>query len=165
MENRRAALVLTGFVALATTMFPSNAPAGRVEAAPAPIDPDVLKLREAAWRAYFAGDESALGSMLPPEFIGINMADGPFVSREKALEQARTLRASGGRLVSLAFPETRSQRYGSVVILYGRYSAVVESGGPESKARTLAGRLTEVFVRQDGRWIHTGWHLDTASTP
>jgi hypothetical protein len=102
--------------------------------------------------------------MLPPEFIGINMADGPFVSREKALEQARTLRASGGRLVSLEFPETRAQRYGDVVILYGRYSAVLESGGPESETRTLAGRLTEIFVRRDGRWIHTGWHLDTAST-
>ena len=35
---------------------------------------------------------------------------------------------------------------------------VIESGGA---ARTIAGRLTEVFVRQDERWLHTGWHLDS----
>jgi hypothetical protein len=67
----------------------------------AALDPEVLRLREAAWRAYFAGDERALRDMLPPDFIGINMDDGPFVTREKALEQARSFRASGGRLVTL----------------------------------------------------------------
>jgi hypothetical protein len=35
------------------------------------IDPDVLSAREAAWRAYFAGDVKLLGDLLPPEFIGI----------------------------------------------------------------------------------------------
>ena len=35
------------------------------------IDPDVLALREAAWRAWFAGDEAALRSMLPDDFLSI----------------------------------------------------------------------------------------------
>ena len=48
------------------------------------IEPEVSALREAAWRAYFAGDETALGAMLPDDFIGINMFDGPFVSRDHA---------------------------------------------------------------------------------
>ena len=33
------------------------------------VDPEVLAVREAAWRAYFAGDEKALQTMLPSEFI------------------------------------------------------------------------------------------------
>ena len=90
----------------------------------ATVDPEVLRLREAAWRAWFAGDEAALTRMLPPEFIGINMQAGPFSTREKTLEQARAFRAAGGRLVRLEFPETRAQRYGDVVVLYGRYVAV-----------------------------------------
>jgi Domain of unknown function (DUF4440) len=131
----------------------------------AALDPEVLRLREAAWRAYFAGDEKALGEMLPADFIGINMTDGPFVTRAKALEEARSFRASGGRLVSLEFPETRAQHYGDVMIFYGRYTAVLESGGPERKTQTLRGRLTEMFLRRAGRWVHTGWHLDTESAP
>ena len=62
----------------------------------------------------------------------------------------------------LEFPETRAQRYGDVVVLYGRYVAVMESDGVE---RTASGRLTEVFVRRDGRWLHPGWHLDTVAAP
>jgi hypothetical protein len=46
------------------------------------------------------------------------------------------------------------------VVLYGRYLAVMES---EGSVQTVTGRLTEVFVRQDGRWVHPGWHLDTVS--
>jgi uncharacterized protein DUF4440 len=127
-------------------------------------DSEVLKLREAAWRAYFSGDEGALRNMLPADFIGINLDDAPFVTREKALEQARSFRESGGRLVKLEFPETRAQHYGDVIIFYGRYTAVLESGGPERTTQTLRGRLTEMFLRQGGRWVHTGWHLDTVST-
>jgi hypothetical protein len=120
-------------------------------------DPDLLVAREAAWRAYFAGDEATLGALLPTEFIGLDMGPGPFGDRAKTLADSKAFHAGGGRLVSLAFPETRAQRHGDVVVLYGRFEVVLESGGEQ---QTLRGRLTEVFVRRDGRWIHPGWHLD-----
>jgi hypothetical protein len=160
-------LQLIGTVALAAMLTlpgPSMSRAADATTSAA-LDPVVLKLREAAWRAYFAGDEKALGDMLPADFIGINLDDSPFVTRQEALEQARAFRASGGRLVSLEFPETRAQHYGDVMIFYGRYAAVLESGGPERTTQTLRGRLTEMFLRKGGRWVHTGWHLDTESTP
>jgi hypothetical protein len=127
------------------------------------IDPEVLKVREAAWRAYFAGDTKALGVMLPEEFIGIGMNEAPFASRAKTLEDARAFREKGGRLVRLAFPETQAQRFGDTVVLYGRFELVLQSGGTD---RTLRGRLTEIFVRRNGTWVHPGWHLDlTAAAP
>jgi Domain of unknown function (DUF4440) len=150
----RRMLVLLGISMLGAAVGTS----GRDRPPEARIEPEVLQLREAAWRAWFAGDELGLRRMLPPEFIGISMQDGPFTSRELTLEQARAFRAAGGRLVRLEFPETQAQRYGDVVVLYGRYVAVIESAGTERK---VGGRLTEVFVRQDRRWLHTGWHLDT----
>jgi hypothetical protein len=167
MDKIRGALILVGIAALSmvTTASGRSASPAAEPAAPAAIDPEVLELREAAWRAYFAGDETALGGMLSDDFIGINMFDGAFVTREAALQQARSFLASGGRLTGLEFPETRAQRYGDVVILYGRFTAVVESGGSEPKTQTMRGRLTEVFLRTGGRWLHTGWHLDTASMP
>lgn len=119
--------------------------------------PDVLAVREAAWRAYFSGDEDGLRAMLPADFIGISMEDAPLTGLKETLAGARTFREKGGRLISLTFPETRAQQYGDVVMLYGRYEAVIETGGAR---QTLRGRLTEVFLRKDGTWVHPGWHLD-----
>jgi Domain of unknown function (DUF4440) len=153
MKKMLAAVVLVGTVAAA--------PMAGAAADAAKIDPEVLKVREAAWRAWFAGDTDALSRLLPPEFIGISM-EGSLTSLPRTLEESRAFRAGGGRLVSLEFPETRAQRYGDVVVLYGRYAVVLSSGGAES---AVSGRLTEVFVRQGGRWLHPGWHLDTVSVP
>jgi hypothetical protein len=52
------------------------------------IDRDVLIAREAAWRAYFDGDVQTLGDLLPPEFIGIGMNEGPFTDRATTLAGA-----------------------------------------------------------------------------
>jgi hypothetical protein len=155
METIRKVALACGAVLLAVVTS-ASAPAG------AEIDSGVLAAREAAWRAYFAGDVEALGELLPPEFIGIAMNGGPFGDLASTLDGARAFRAGGGRLVRLAFPETRAQTYGRVVVLYGRFEAEIESGG---ERRTLRGRLTELFVRHQGRWLHPGWHLDLTAAP
>ena len=126
-------------------------------AAEPPVDSEVLALREAAWRAWFAGDEEALRKMLPPEFLAISTSGGEISGLEKTLTSSRTFKESGGKLVALSFPETRAQRFGDTVILYGSYEATISSGGTEKR---LHGQLTEVFVKRDGRWYHPGWHLD-----
>ena len=151
-----AALAVFLLTALAVASFAA-------EAQPSPaIDPEVLRLRESAWRAWFSGDEAALRAMLPPEFLGIGMDDAPFSDLEETVADSKAYRARGGRLLRLDFPETRAQVLGDAVVLYGRYSIDLES---EGKVTTLAGRLTEVFVKRDGKWWHPGWHLDLASTP
>jgi hypothetical protein len=35
--------------------------------------------------------------------------------------------------------------------------------GPGSSNRSKTPATTEIFVRRNGRWIHTGWHLDTVA--
>lgn len=154
-----AALAVASAVIYARTPEtpPSKRPESGAMSGAAAIDPEILRLREAAWRAWFAGDEATLREMLPPEFIGIDMGDGPFSDLAATLTEARAFHADGGRMVSLEFPETRAQQFGDVVVLYGRFCVVLESQG---KTSTLSGRLTEVFVRRAGRWWHPGWHLD-----
>src|SRR5262245_45992746 len=158
MNTIRTAARVFGIAVLAAVMSVS----GSRVAADAAIDPEVLAAREAAWRAFYDGDVKALGDMLPEEFIGINMTDGPFTNRAQVLDAARAFRERGGRLIRLTFPETQAQRYGDVVVLYGRFEVVFQSGGAE---HTRRGRFTEMFVRRDGKWLHPGWHLDLTAGP
>jgi hypothetical protein len=153
MKTLRATARVLGIALFAAVM---SAPGSSV-AADAAIDPEVLATREAAWRAFYDGDVKTLGDQLPEDFIGINMNDSPFTNRAKVLESSRAFRERGGRLVSLTFPETQAQRYGDVVVLYGRFEVVFYTGSAE---RTMRGRLTEIFLRRDGKWLHPGWHLD-----
>jgi hypothetical protein len=160
---RAGGLRICGLALIAALLPASGSTLAANMSATTSIDPEVLAAREAAWRAYFAGDVQALGALLPEEFIGIGMNEAPFAGRSKTLEDARAFRDRGGQLVRLAFPETQAQRFGDVVVLYGRFEVVLQSGGTE---RTLRGRLTEVFVRRGGAWVHPGWHLDlTAAAP
>ena len=145
--------VVWAAVALTAGVAASRSQSG---AGPA-IDATLLAAREAAWRSYFAGDEKTLGDLLPADFIGIGMNDAPFADRQTTLEGSRAFREAGGRLLRLTFPETRAQIYGDAVVLYGRFEAVIVSSGEE---RLLRGRLTEMFVRRGGKWVHPGWHLD-----
>jgi len=158
MKTLRTSAQVFGIALLATVM---SVPGSRV-AAEVAIDPEVLVARDAAWRAFYDGDVKALGDVLPKDFIGINMNDGPFVNRAQVLDAARAFRERGGRLIRLTFPETQAQRFGDVVVLYGRFEVVFQSGGEE---RTRRGRLTEMFVRRDGKWLHPGWHLDLTAGP
>jgi len=152
--------VVTTVAAFGIALLAARAPgAGPTASA---IDSEVLTAREAAWRAYFAGDVKTLGDLLPDDFIGISMDDVPFADRAATLDGSRKFHEGGGRLVKLAFPDTRAQRFGDVVVLYGRYDVTIESGG---QPRTMQGRLTEMFVRRGGKWVHPGWHLDLAAAP
>lgn len=128
-----------------------------LSAADAEIDSEVLKVREAAWRAWFAGDEKALRAMLPEEFLAIGAAGPDISDRAKTLSGSKAFKEAGGKLVSLSFPETRAQRFGDTVVLYGSYEATMLVEGKES---VMKGRLTEIFVKRDGKWLHPGWHLD-----
>jgi hypothetical protein len=112
--------------------------------------------REAVWRAWFAGDAEALSRLVPPELMTIESASGAFGTRASSLAASRAFAASGGKLARLAFPRTELQAYGNTAILYTTYDMDLVSGGATITRR---GTAVEVFVRQDGRWINTGWQL------
>ena len=122
---------------------------------------DVLTAREAVWRAWFAGDTRQLTTLLPPELITIEPSSGSFGNLKSNLEGSRAFAAGGGKLTRLVFPTTEMQAYGATVILFTTYEMDLLVDG---KTRTQRGAATEVFVRQNGRWVNTGWQL-APSTP
>jgi ketosteroid isomerase-like protein len=119
---------------------------------------ELLAAREAVWRAWFAGDREALLRHVPAEAIAIDPGVAEWADREGILARATAFREGDAALVRLEFPRTRIQAYGDVAILYTEYLFETVSGGTLA---TVTGRGTEVFVRRDGRWVNSGWHLDS----
>ena len=119
---------------------------------------ELLALREAAWRAWFTNDRSGFERIVPEELGALGWDGGPWDDRTQTLARMGDFAKSGGTLTALEFPRNVFQRYGDVVILYSSFRIALSDR--TGQAQETTGRGTEVFVRRQGRRIHTAWHLD-----
>lgn len=120
---------------------------------------EILALRETAWRSWFANDAAAFQRVVPDELVALGWGGGAWEDRAQTLVQMSEFAKGGWTLAVLEFPRTVFQQYGDVVILYTRFRVVLTDGA--GKSEETNGRGTEIFVRRKGRWVHTGWHLNT----
>ncbi len=123
---------------------------------------EILQVREAAWRAFFTNDVAAFKRVVPDELVAMGWGGGPWQDRDQTLASMREFAASGMTIDQLHFPQNVFQQYGDAVILYTSFHLVLKGANGE-KQETL-GRGTEIFVRRNGHWAHTGWHLDTVGS-
>ena len=121
--------------------------------------PALLEAQEAVWRAWFTHDREKLEALLAPEVLAISAHREPWSDREDILARSKAFVESGSQLVRIEFPETQIQLYGDVATLYSTYE--YELRNAEGERQTLSGRATETFVKREGSWINTGWHLDS----
>ena len=122
---------------------------------------EILALREAAWRTWFANDQAGFRAVVPDELVALGWDGGAWGDRAHAQAAMADFARGGMTLATLEFPRNVFQQYGDAVILYTRFRLVLtDSAG---QAHETTGRGTEVFVRRSGKWIHTGWHLDTVA--
>ena len=121
---------------------------------------EVLRLREAAWRTFFANDQDGFKRIVPGELLAMGWGGGAWNDRAEILAGMAERAKSGETIETLEFPRTEFQQYGDVVILYTTFRLVLKAR--DGSLRETKGRGTEVFVhRPGGSWAHTGWHLDT----
>ncbi|MBL8172304.1 MAG: nuclear transport factor 2 family protein [Acidobacteria bacterium] len=121
----------------------------------------LLKAREAVWRAFFTNDQAQLDKLVPADTVVLESAgEKPFVKKAEILESAKQLAQSGQKLVRLEFPQTELQLYGNTAILYTTYLYELENA--KGERHTSTGRATEIFVWRDGVWVNPGWHLTPA---
>jgi ketosteroid isomerase-like protein len=118
----------------------------------------LLDAREAVWRAYFSNDRAALEKLIPEETIAIGAGDNRWENRNAILEGSAQFAKAGGKLVRLEFPRTEIQVYGNTVMVYSDYLYELETGGQRHKQ---SGRVTELFVLRNGKWVNPGWHMDS----
>lgn len=153
---RRIKIALATFVSLCAT------PLAAQEFGPAPDSAtraELLELREAAWRTWFANDRAGFERVVPAELVALGWSGGAWEDRAATLQAMAEFAKEGLTLTTLEFPRNVWQQYGDVVVLYTTFRVVLTDR--EGKASEITGRGTEIFVRRSGKWIHTGWHLDT----
>lgn len=98
------------------------------------------------------GDTASLAHMLADDFVGIGPR-GFMLTKEQWLARY----TSGGlRNASFALDEVRVRVYGDAAVATGRQTQRGDFQGHD-----IAGqfRTTQVFVRQDGRWLLAALHL------
>ena len=122
---------------------------------------EILALREDAWRTWFANDRAGFQRIVPDELVALGWDGGAWQDRRQTMASMAEFAGSGQTLTALEFPRNVFQRYGDVVVLYTTFRIVLSDSA--GQAHETTGRGTEVFVRRGGRWIHTGWHLDTVA--
>jgi hypothetical protein len=118
----------------------------------------LLKAREAVWRAWFANDAKTLAELVPPDTIVISSGEEKWKNQADILQSAAKFQAAGGKLIRLEFPRTEIQRFGDVAITYSQYLYETEV---DVKRSVTTGRVTEIFVWRNGKWMNPGWHTDT----
>jgi hypothetical protein len=119
---------------------------------------EILGLRERAWRTWFSNDQAGFQQVVPAELVALGWGGGAWDDRTATLQRMAEFAKGGQAIADLEFTRNVFQRYGDVVILYTRFRLVLEA--PDGALSETSGRGTEIFVRRDGKWIHTGWHLD-----
>lgn len=119
---------------------------------------ELLSARESVWRSFYANDQATFKKLVPEELIALNQDNPQWDDRAAVLAHARGFAEAGGKLVSLEFPRTEIQVYGDTAIIYTTFRVETVVQG---KTGIEQGRGTEIFVRRDGSWVHTGWHLDS----
>jgi ketosteroid isomerase-like protein len=152
--HRAIRIVFVAFVGMVVSMGPSFA------ASSAGGRSEILKVRDAVWRAWFANDTKTLQKFVPQDTIVISAGEDKWKTQAEVFQSAADFQEEGGKLIRLEFPQTEIQRFGDVVIIWSKYLVETETNGKRS---VTSGRVTEVFVRRHGQWTNPGWHTDSTT--
>lgn len=120
-------------------------------------DEALLRTRETVWRAWFAGDTKTLERLVPPQTIVMSGGEKEWKPQSDVLRSSAEFHSKGGKLIRLEFPRTEVQHFGDVAVVWSSYIVETEVEGKRSSGSS---RVTEIFVRQHGRWTNPGWHTD-----
>jgi hypothetical protein len=119
---------------------------------------ELLKVREAVWRAWFENDTGALKRLVPEDTLVISSGEEKWHNQAEVFQSSAEFHRAGGKLIRLEFPRTEIQRFGDVAITYSLYVYETEVAGKRSVS---SGRVTEIFVLRHGQWTNPGWHADS----
>jgi ketosteroid isomerase-like protein len=118
----------------------------------------LLQVREAVWRAWFANDTKTLQALVPTDAIVITGGEEKWKHQLEVFQSSADFQSAGGKLIRLEFPHTEVQHFADVAIVWSNYLVETETNGKRSVS---SGRASEIFVRHNGQWTNPGWHTDS----
>src|SRR5208282_3229241 len=118
-------------------------------------DEELLQARRSVWLAWFNGDRATLEQLVTPETVVMSAGEPLWKHQQDVLAESSEFHNSGAKLIRLEFPRTEVQHFGDVAIVWSDYVMELQQGGKSSLSK---GRVTEIFVRKDGKWTNPGWH-------
>ncbi len=116
---------------------------------------ELEKARDAVWRAWFAGDSAQLARLIPSALAAGSHSG--WEDRASSFASARQFAQSGGKLAEIRFDSTSIVLNGDVAVMQALFTYVTERA--DGSRATRQGRATEIFTRQDGRWVNPFWYL------
>lgn len=132
---------------------------GMTAACAAPVAPppdsavlqaEIEAARDRVWRAWFTGDSAGLVAALPARMVG--MAE----TTEEIIANSLAFKAAGNRLVDISFRDSEFVLSDTIAVVISTYRA--ETARNDTTG-VMAGRATELFVREGGVWKNPYWHL------
>jgi hypothetical protein len=94
-------------------------------------DEDLLRAREAVWRAWFAGDMKTLEELVPPETIVMSGGEEKWKNQADVLRTSKEFHARGGKASSAGISTD-----GSPALWRGRYRVEQLRAGVGSRRQT-----------------------------
>jgi Domain of unknown function (DUF4440) len=115
-------------------------------------------LGEERAHAELRGDTQFLGQLLAGDFVGVGPR-GFLLTKEQWLERLQT-----GDLIYdvLTWDEVQVRLYGDTGVAVGREASKLRYQGKEAQGQF---RETQIYVRQDGRWLLAGLQLSPIARP
>ena len=149
---------IAGLLLIAAASIAGAQSAPRVASTlPASERAELEKIRKDVWVMWFAGDTAGMRKVLGPELVALSADEPRWATLEMTLAKSAEFKASGGRLSAVRFDSTTIHRFGDAVVMFSKYEIDLDNNGQKAMVK---GRATEVFVRANGKWVHTSWHLD-----
>jgi uncharacterized protein (TIGR02246 family) len=128
------------------------------QAAPPPVEEQILKL-EAVWnQAHLRGDADALDRLWAPNITVIIPEMQPF-SKEDLLKMWRSMKVTFTRYET---SDVRVQSSGGTAVVTGRLQRSRDFGG---RAKDEDWLFTKTYARVDGEWLVVAYHASVTPSP
>jgi hypothetical protein len=119
-----------------------------------PEQRELWKLEEQQWKMSAARDHSWIEKLVHPNMTYWD-ADQPAPQNRSSLARWQSYYDSLGKVVEQEIFPISATITGDVAVLHYRYAIARENSRQEREIAT--GRYTDVFLRENGRWLFIAW--------
>ncbi|MEI6575357.1 MAG: nuclear transport factor 2 family protein [Bacteroidota bacterium] len=120
-----------------------------------PAQTEILKIVNDYYAAFAKGDIKAYLAYIHPDFEGWNNK-APLPRKKEQIEKMANAFFQGNKVISFSLTPLSIKTYGTMAFMHYTFSIDIE--GKDGKRSIMAGRSTDILVKQDSHWLIVGDH-------